>query len=73
MQAGATGATTLVQGADPNLITMPSAHRLPRTEAAALLDPFNLLEGDVLIIGSGSTEVAARLGAIAAALTLLGT
>jgi hypothetical protein len=50
---------------------MPSAHRIPRAEVAAILEPFDLHEGDVLIIGSGSTEVAARLGAIAAALTLL--
>jgi len=71
MQAGATGATTLVQGNDPNVITMPSAHHIPRAKVAAILDSFDLLEGDVLIIGSGPTEVAARLGAIAAALTLL--
>lgn len=73
LQAGATGATTLVQGADSNLITMPSAHHIPRAEAAAILEPFKLLEGDVLVIGSGSSERAARLGAIAAALTLLAT
>lgn len=71
MQAGATGATTLVQGNDPSFITMPSAHRIPRTEAAAILEPFALREGDAVIIGSASTEVAARLGALAAALTLV--
>jgi hypothetical protein len=73
MQGGATGATTLVQGSDPNFVTMPSAHRIPRAKVAAILEPFDLLEGDVLVIGSGPTEVAARLGAIAAALTLLST
>jgi hypothetical protein len=52
---------------------MPSAHHIPRAEAAAILEPFKLLEGDVLVIGSGSSERAARLGAIAAALTLLAT
>jgi hypothetical protein len=71
MQAGASGATTLVQGNDPNFVTMPSAHRIPRAKVAAILEPFDLQEGDVLIIGSGSTKGAARLGAIAAALTLL--
>lgn len=71
MQAGATGATTLVQGQDPTFITMPSAHRIPKADVAAILEPFNLQEGDALIIGSAPTEVAARLGALAAVLTLL--
>lgn len=71
MRAGATGATTFTQGADPNYLTMPLNHRISRTDAKAILEPFNLHEGDVLIIGSASTDTAARLGTLAATLTLL--
>lgn len=71
MRAGATGATTFIQGADPNYLTMPLNHRISQTDAKAILEPFNLQEGDVLIIGSASTDTAARLGTLAATLTLL--
>ena len=71
LQAGASGATTLVQGSDPNRLLMPANHLIERGEAAPLLQQFQLREGDVLIIGSGPNRVAARLGALAAALTLL--
>jgi hypothetical protein len=71
MQAGATGATTLVQGSDPNVVTMPLAHHIFKAEVAAIVERFALREGDVLIIGSAPSERAARLGALAAALTVL--
>ncbi len=72
MRAGASGATTLIQGPDPEYIIMPTEYRVPRVEAAELLKGFDLIEGDVLIIGTGPTDIAARLGAIAAMMTLLG-
>jgi len=71
MRAGASGATTLIQGPDPKYLIMPIEHRVPRTEVAKLLKEFELIEGDVLIIGTGPTEIAARLGAIAAMMMLL--
>lgn len=71
MQAGASGATTLIQGPNPEYLIMPTEHRVSRTEAAELLKGFDLAEGDVLIIGTGPTDIAARLGAIAAIMTLL--
>jgi hypothetical protein len=70
IQAGATGATTLIQTIDPNTIMMPINHNVTSSEAAPLLEPFDLEPKDVLIIGSASTLVAARLGTLAAALTV---
>jgi len=71
LQAGASGATTLVQGPDPNHLLMPANHLVKRSEASSILRHFQLKQGDVLIIGSGPNSVTARLGALAAALTLL--
>ena len=70
-QAGATGATTLFQGTNLDVITMPLDHEFPKTELKTILPGFNLQLGDVIIIGSAQTRLAAQLGALAAALTLL--
>ena len=50
---------------------MPLDHDLAKTELKMILHPFNLQLGDVIIIGSAQTRIAAQLGALAAALTLL--
>ena len=71
LRAGASGATTLVQGRDPDHITMPMAYQITQKEIRNLLDPFNLDEGDVLIIGSGPNSSRALLGTISGALTLI--
>lgn len=70
-EAGATGATTFFQGTNLDVITMPLDHELAKTELKSILPAFNLQLGDVIIIGSAQTRIAARLGALAAALTLL--
>lgn len=70
-QAGASGATTFYQGSNPEVLTMPLNHDLVKTDLGMVLAPFNLQPGDVLIIGSAQTRIAAQLGALAAALTLL--
>ncbi len=70
-KAGATGATTFFQGTNLDVITMPLDHELAKTELKTILPAFNLQLGDVIIIGSAQTRIAARLGALAAALTLL--
>lgn len=70
-QAGATGATTFYQGTNLDVITMPLDHDLAKTELKMILPSFNLQLGDVIIIGSAQTRIAAQLGALAAALTLL--
>lgn len=71
LRAGASGATTLIQELDPESLVMPVEHRVSRLEAISLLEPFNLREKDVLLIGSGSSWVVARLGTLAASITLL--
>jgi hypothetical protein len=71
LKAGATGATTFIQGPDPNTLTMPKAREIPQNEVDVLIKPFDLQKGDVLIIGSGPIEILARLGTLAAALTIL--
>ncbi len=71
LRAGASGATTLVQESDPESLVMPVEHRVSRLEAISLLEHFNLREKDVLLIGSGSSWVVARLGTLAASITLL--
>ncbi len=70
IQAGATGATTLIQTKDPDIIMMPTDHKVSSHEATALLESFSLQPNDVLIIGSAPTLVTARLGTLAAALTV---
>ncbi|MFX1301005.1 MAG: DUF4443 domain-containing protein [Promethearchaeota archaeon] len=70
-QAGATGATTFFQGTNLEVITMPLDHEFVKTELETILPAFNLQLGDVIIIGSAQTRLSARLGALAAALTLL--
>jgi hypothetical protein len=50
---------------------MPIDHRVSRLEAIPLLEHFDLRDKDVLLIGSGASWVAARLGTLAAAITLL--
>jgi len=70
-QAGASGATTFYQGTNLDVLTMPLDHDLAKTELEMILPSFNLQLGDVIIIGSAQTRIAAQLGALAAALTLL--
>lgn len=70
-QAGASGATTFYQGTNLDVLTMPLDHDLAKTELKMILPSFNLQLGDVIIIGSAQTRIAAQLGAFAAALTLL--
>jgi DNA-binding transcriptional regulator LsrR (DeoR family) len=71
MRAGASGATTFIQGPNPEYLIMPTEYRVPRIEVAELLKEFNLVEGDVIIIGTGPTDIVARLGAMAATMMLL--
>ena len=71
LRAGASGATTLVQEQDPESLVMPVEHRVSRLEAISLLEHFSLREKDVLLIGSGPSWVVARLGTLAASITLL--
>ncbi len=71
LRAGASGATTLVQGPDPETLIMPVEHPVSRAEAISLLEPYSLREKDVLLIGSGPSWVIARLGTLAASITLL--
>lgn len=71
LRAGASGATTLIQESDPESLVMPVDHQVSKLEAISLLEHFNLREKDVLLIGSGSSWVVARLGMFAAAITLL--
>ncbi len=69
--AGATGATTFIQKADPQKLIMPISYEIAKQDIGMLIDPFDLQENDVLIVGSGPSHLAARLGALAATLTLL--
>jgi hypothetical protein len=71
LQAGASGATTLIQELDPESLVMPVNHRVSRSDAISLLEHFSLRARDVLLIGSGNSWVVARLGTLAAAITLL--
>jgi hypothetical protein len=71
MQAGASGATTFIQDPDTETLIMVKDHRIQKSELTDILRPFSIENGDVLIIGSGSTRIAAKLGAFAAAFTLL--
>ncbi|MDO8057090.1 MAG: hypothetical protein Q6361_09545 [Candidatus Hermodarchaeota archaeon] len=71
MQAGASGATTFIQDSDPETMIMAKNHQIPIHELADILKPFTIEPKDVLIIGSGSNRIVAKLGAFAAILTLL--
>lgn len=71
LQAGASGATTLIQERDPESLVMPVNHHVSRLDAISLLEHFDLREKDVLLIGSGSSWIVARLGTLAASITLL--
>ncbi|MFX1318567.1 MAG: DUF4443 domain-containing protein [Promethearchaeota archaeon] len=71
LQAGASGASTFIQDKDPAVLVMVKEHRIPKNELREVLEHFNIQVGDVLIIGSGSTRVAAQLGAFAATISLL--
>jgi hypothetical protein len=71
IQAGASGATTFYQDSNPEILIMPVDHELMKTDLGTFLTPFTFQPGDVLIIGSAPTRMAAQLGALAAALTLL--
>jgi hypothetical protein len=52
-------------------VIMAKDHRIQKHELAAILRHFAIEPTDVLLIGSGSTHIAAKLGAFAAAFTLL--
>jgi len=71
LQAGASGASTFIQDEDPEVLVMVKEHRIPKKDLREVLEPFNIQIGDVLIIGSGPTRVAAQLGAFAAAISLI--
>ena len=71
IQAGASGATTFIQDSDMESIIMAKDHRIQKHELAAILQHFTIEPTDVLLIGSGSTHISAKLGAFAAVLTLL--
>ena len=71
LQAGGSGATTLIQDSDPNTLLMVKNHRIEKHTLNEILQPFSLETSDVLIIGSGPSKISAKLGAFAAILTLL--
>ena len=71
IQAGASGATTFIQDSDPETLIMAKDHRISIHELTDILNLFRVEPNDVLIIGSGSTRIAAKLGAFAGILTLL--
>lgn len=71
IQAGASGATTLVQDANMESLIMVKNHRIQKDELTDILKPFTFEPTDVLIIGSGSNRTAAKLGTFAAIFTLL--
>lgn len=70
-QAGASGATTFIQDQDLDTVLMVKDHRIQKDDLTTILDPFDTENGDVLIIGSGSSRISAKLGTFAALLTLL--
>jgi hypothetical protein len=71
MRAGASGATTFIQDPDSDTIIMAKDHRIKKDDLAIILDYFDVDTGDVIIIGSGSSKICARLGTFAAIFTLL--
>jgi predicted transcriptional regulator len=70
IQAGATGATTLIQTPEHNRLIMPTSYEINKQDVYPLIEAFDLREGDIIIIGSGSTPISAQLGAFAAAITV---
>lgn len=70
IQAGATGATTLIQTSDPNQLIMPTSYEVKKQDVYQLIKAFDLHEGDIIIIGSGPTLISAKLGALAAAISV---
>ncbi len=70
IQAGATGATTLIQTSDPNQLIMPTSYEVKKQDVYQLIETFDLQEGDIIIIGSGATLISAKLGAFAATITV---
>ena len=69
VRAGATGATTLV--VRDNKVVFPGDNDFPDQESVAPLKKmFDLMDGDVIIIGSAFSHEAAEKGAVSAALAL---
>jgi len=70
IMAGAMGATTIISKGG-KLFLAPGDYEVPEKVSRILRKEFDIMEGDVLIVGSADNLINAQNGAIAAALTLL--
>ncbi len=71
IKSGATGATTLVYS-NGKLIFPGSDYPVEADVEAKIRSAFNLKNDDVVIIGTGSTQESAEMGAVVAGLTIMG-
>ncbi len=71
IKSGATGATTLVYS-NGKLIFPGSDYPVEADVETKIRSAFNLKNDDVVIIGTGSTQESAEMGAVVAGLTIMG-
>ena len=71
IRSGATGATTLVYS-NGKLIFPGSDYPVDSDVESKIRSVFNLKNDDVVIIGTGSTQESAEMGAVVAGLTIMG-
>ena len=71
IRSGATGATTLVYS-NGKLIFPGSDYPVDSDVESKIRSVFNLKNDDVVIIGTGSTQESAEMGAVIAGLTIMG-